>query len=1451
MSQRTTEFAAAITGDAAGAIAALEQVKARVQDTAKAAESANTKVADSTEVLIRNSEKAAKGVAAITTAMYALEAEGSARVLALGGAVGNFADLLGPQGKVVSGIAIVASSIVALFLQAKEKSREAAESMIADIRNMAAAGNLAALAKREQQLFSGDRLFSDPDAKETTFGRGEGDARLARQRAITGEGLRLFNEELAKIDDGALVELRAALDRLADPKAPKGLLGVRTELALLEKELRRLPPSLAEGGAAIERFNEQRAKLQERAASLRKTERALAAELATVVPERQQLTGVEVSRDNNRRIREAAEAEAKAAERAAEKVTSQLTSARDAAAALFQALSGGDAAEKAAAQIQQWATEAERANVPATEIAGTVQLLTAAFKQASDTAAAKKLSADLSSLTADLAALQAQASGNALQSLDVAYARITAELEKKAEASAEAAKEAKRLGDAESAEKLRALASGYREQVTVAVKRRDGLKDLAKLSQQLAAAQEVEARFTKAANASYSESVPTITDVRRAEAELLRGRTLLQQLANDPNADPAIRAEAQKLLTSLVEREAKAAGNVAGGVSNAATNAAKLGAGIQTSAQAALALVQVLGQGNSELAQMLAGVVSVGAGLQKLGSAAQAAGGFTKLLGSAEGIGATLSSVASIAGGTIALAGALGIGKRDPEREKQLEVQKENTNALRLLTTRIGDLVNLNVSGNQFGRVQSAVDALLDSLLTDLTQIVDGIEETIRVPAAANTKLDPRAFFADLGLSLDEIEEVAKSLGITLDGTAGSFEQLRLALGAVDFALFSEDLDGYSRRLALWSQILGATDDPLDRITNRFRALANVSPELAELFDLSDLTKNTGIQRLRGQVAALLTEALTLDPASPEAAAFFRRFGDLKPDEFLSLFSDILAGLDEFQEGLTQFADAMSVFQAQAAVFGLEGEAFVTGLVNTFANQFPALQGLLDGIDLSTADGIATATERLKALFTSILEGGVTVEEEGLADAITQIISQLLKLPAALTRVTDTLTGAIDAAQEKFEIFGTSAADQFIELGAFLKAKFPFAGPTGLADVLGPTFQQDIKTENGRKRLKASIGDAINAILADGVVTEAERPLLDALKQLFALVLSATEEATEEAERIAQEAEDAAAQREQKRQANLGERARNARTTIALNDLTGADAFTAALEGYSQAFADLFSQFDVTTLDGVTAAKAALKDIYDSLATLTDDEILTRFGMTRDEVIGAITEVDGSLDGLAQSFRDLKTKGIDFVNNLSIEFLNATGQGLEAVRLQSRLWVEQMIATAKALGVFTPEIEQQIRAIGAARVNAAAEQANRQPAGSASTERSAAAANAARRSNTTVVGDFGGLSEITAQSLAGLLREIAINTGREGALVAAILGRGPLPSLSALQFPAYPAAASGGGGIAIGTVNVHIGAIAAEGLPPAAAGNAVAREIAKELGRLATAEIRFLGSGVA
>lgn len=1034
---------------------------------------------------------------------------------------------------------------------------------------------------------------------------------------------------------------------------------------------------------------------------------------------------------------------------AAKEAAEKLEQSREAFASLLDSLSDASAAERASAAILKFREDALKTTMPAAELTTRMAALWAAFDQMQD----KEASETIAKLATALQQLVADVSGDALDVLAVQFDALTTKITEGAEA-------AEKAGNTD-------LAKQYRALLPVVEKQREGLTALARTQKEITAARSVESAALQSANANYKGMAVSVADLHTAQTRLARIQTELTAITKDPAVDPKVRAEAQRMLNDLIREEGDAREEVAGQTVKAGEAVMSVGSGLRDAAQSGLALVQALGKGNSELAQMLAGVTSVGSGIEAMGKAAQTSGGWGKAFTSGSGIMSLLGGAGAILGGVSAITGA--ISARDEAAKRREEELKQ--------------------AAKDFNRA-----------------LQDFVRE--------GTRLD-----------MGELERGAQDLRKEIGD---------LVLGAIKKSGYDESmmegLELSSAGIQAYIDSLLAIGDPLNEFTSSYYTLAqSLSGLLPQVIAREEQRAAAIRKQITEAIEDLAVRRLAAQGRTAEAAAMQRQLDAERKLEEARVKYAGAEGYVEYMRALQEVTDAELAAAAAAdalaaALSKLDSdEQFLgpdlTRLTATAARLWPEVFAtLFADLDLSTMAGLEEAKRRIQEWYKQISADGIDAAEQPMVDF-------MLRLFGGIERALDGMLSPIDAAiataLERFDIFGTKAADAFTEIGALLAAKFPT-----LTNILGPTFQQDIQTGEGRERLKTSITTAINAILADGKITGEEAPILAALRQLLALVVGAISDAAEDAQAEADEAAETAATNEANRQERRKQRGQQSELDIALNDLEGDDAFLSRMSSYGKAFGDLFTWFDLNTPEGIAKAGDALKDLRREILSLSDEEIMERFGMTRDEFIAALLDADSGLAKLGDTLAELAVAQTDFLNDLTVEFLNTTGQGLEAVKLQTKLWVDAMIEQAKTLGVWSQQVENQIRTIGNTRIANAAAQAT-----GSQTEAQRLAQEAERRGYTQGVGvrdgalqamqaqqtqattardEFVG-SDITRTSnsvalrmtdylAASLIETQAIRVAAEQAVaLLSVLAGGALPALRAPVLPPNMAAGGGGG----------------------------------------------------
>lgn len=1293
---------------------------------------------------------AAQGVAATATRAHGAAIAGTtiaarAGVTAMAGFQATLAFFGGPIGLAITAAIVGIGLAMDRQRQKTADAREELARMAAQLEKMTEAqvrnqlgqleGQRIGLLLQRQQLAPGDRQGQDA---------------LSVQEAQIGETMGRLRQRLAEFTTAAK---QAADSAGSDMARAVALSGERLRIFNAQGER-----GLAVWDAAAARWKDSTTANRDFARALSEGDARAKALLASA----------EVIVANERAITEGRKgltASTKAAARDAKELADAQANARTALEALSARLANRTPFEEHQRAIEAWRLEAQKAALPPAEIAAGLDRLDDALDQE----AAQKLQ-DLATAFLEL---QAATTGDAIQALDVTFARQLAEIERRlAEAEALQAAAAAR-GDTAGARDAADVVAQLTRLRTLTISQRDTLREIEGLAARAATAREVEARFAQTADTNFKGQAVTLADLRRIENDRLNIAARLQEIINDPRTDPKARARAQEELNRLAKGETTQRQDGADALDAAGKTARALGDGLRQSAQAALSLVQVLGQGNTELSSMLAGVVSLGSGIADLGSAAGKAGGFGKLFTSSAGLSAALGPMAAIAGGAFAIFGA--ISKSSEEAKRRAEELKQ---AAETFTRNLGRFVQEIAEANdgEFTRARNALAERITGLLAD---------------AAKAAGFDPKSY----------------------DGTRQSAASLQGLLDSVEAQIAALQDVFEAQRAALQEQGVNADPGALSALTAQLGTLTKFANGLGQAIEEAEKAEAALSERQR-QRLKLATEdlaVLRLEVTGQNDAAAAMR-------ERLEAERNIQQALDDFSgaEGYEAYVAALREvtelqLKAAQATRKLSGalrllddlEAFFpeltgrdfSGLRATGARVWPEIfNTLFDGLDLSTRSGLQGAHDRIRNLYTALAKDGIDESERPLVDFLKRFFGEI---GDAIDGLGDPILNAIEAFNVQAENAGFTAAQRFQGLGAFLKLN-----TAGLGDILGTSFQQDVLTGEGRASLEARIRQGISDIVADGQITDAERPLLDALQQLLGLVLEAIDDAAETA-------------------SSARDRATQTRTTasqldLALGDLEGADAFQNTLEKFTPAFAALFETFDLQALEGIEGARQGLRSIRADLDKLTDAELLAKYGMTREEIVAALLEVDAGLDGLASTLKTLAEQSVDFVTTLTNDWLDATGRGMDVQLAAVDQWVEDMLAEAERLGVITDAIRTMINEIADERRAEIRErfapkaETPRDLADRTGTATSAASSDRSAVDRITVLDGettaqrVSSISETSALSLQGVftaLLDEARGTRLAVEQMVGLLRAMGLGTLTAPEVPALPSRfASGGGG---------------------------------------------------
>lgn len=210
---------------------------------------------------------------------------------------------------------------------------------------------------------------------------------------------------------------------------------------------------------------------------------------------------------------------------------------------------------------------------------------------------------------------------------------------------------------------------------------------------------------------------------------------------------------------------------------------------IQALARGALDAGEAFGFISEATSQALANVIDIAANMP------------LALTGDLSSIGAVLSGVAKLFTGS----------GDDPQIKASREA---NTAAIQELSRHIGDLSKALVSGTSLSAAQNAARAITDEIAKLLPGSNNALaRQNLRI-ADNRGLVDP--ILAQYGLSFKELEDIAKSLGLTLT-TFGDIAKVIEAINKADLAAYTDTFAGSIQRLTDEFEAYGVTD-PTERL---------------------------------------------------------------------------------------------------------------------------------------------------------------------------------------------------------------------------------------------------------------------------------------------------------------------------------------------------------------------------------------------------------------------------------------------------------------------------------------------------------------------------------------------------------------------------------------------------------------------------------------------------------
>jgi hypothetical protein len=348
------------------------------------------------------------------------------------------------------------------------------------------------------------------------------------------------------------------------------------------------------------------------------------------------------------------------------------------------------------------------------------------------------------------------------------------------------------------------------------------------------------------------------------------------------------------LLTKRNQLQDQNAAIIAKQIAETASLTQQIAGGIAAIANTAFGLASAFAGANSELTKMLGGIGQAAGGVEALMKQANTpnangvAPGLSGIFSSASGLLQAAPAIGQVIGGAIGLATTL-FGK-SPEEIRRLQLQKENNEALRKLTERVGDLGLINVTGTQL----TQLDKFFKQPQLDLA-VRSGFLGADAVNRIIGSALDA------VGLSAVEFKDLMRSFGLSIDDaskiTIDDVNALKKAIAESELEQFAHTFEGQMSQFNAAVKVFNL-DKPIDQFNALRKAIASITGgggKLAALLDQFDLTTSEGIAKAEAALQDLFTQ---LESGAISAADL----GGLTPEQFEQLIEQTL-GIIRAQAG--------------------------------------------------------------------------------------------------------------------------------------------------------------------------------------------------------------------------------------------------------------------------------------------------------------------------------------------------------------------------------------------------------------------------------------------------------------------------------------------------------------------------------------------------------------------
>jgi hypothetical protein len=304
--------------------------------------------------------------------------------------------------------------------------------------------------------------------------------------------------------------------------------------------------------------------------------------------------------------------------------------------------------------------------------------------------------------------------------------------------------------------------------------------------------------------------------------------------------------------------------------------------------------------------QIGANIPNVMANLKTLQTGKNADG---KVVSGSDAMKAFGSSIVPIIGSLVGI-GATLFGESPAEQERK-RIQRENTRALRDLTAMVGS-TGIEISGNALGIAGVNVGAVLGATVKDrgladaqarrgdraITSSFAGSQALSDIVDVSSLRDSDRLRWRTLeaqGIDRRALEEAAEALGITLNGTVGSFRALQRAIDEVEGKLGEFGTSFEDRQTIANAEIAArGITDPIEKLVARTAPAQTLSPVVKQILDGRDLSSAEDREEIRKEVLAIIER---MKPGGDALST--EELGGLTRDQLLDALLDIVGGLEE------------------------------------------------------------------------------------------------------------------------------------------------------------------------------------------------------------------------------------------------------------------------------------------------------------------------------------------------------------------------------------------------------------------------------------------------------------------------------------------------------------------------------------------------------------------------